>query len=382
MQSLNNFIPIHRPQLPMADEILPYLKKIDAARWYSNFGPLLREFEARLAAKFNIGPDQVTSASNGTLVLTAILRSFNLPANSLCIMPSWTFIATAAAAHHAGLIPYFVDVDKKTQAINPSQLKEDIKDIKGNIGAIIVVAPFGAPIDRKAWSRFKEETGIPVIIDAAAGFDATSQIPEMQIDEIPTMVSLHATKVFGVGEGGIVLCTNKLLIRSIKSIVSFGFVDGREAHSLGLNAKLSEFSAAVGLASLDRWQLTRSKWVAVRDQYRAMLDELAIPHSFSKAWISGTCNVVLPMRAKQIGKALIERGIDTRQWWFDGCHTHEAYRHFPKANDLAVTQWLSKSILGLPYSIDLTHAQLKQIGQGLQEVCGVSTEESLLASTS
>src|SRR5580658_9772275 len=96
-------IPVHRPLLPASDLILPYLKEIDRARWYSNFGPLLVKFENRLAEHFGIAPENLTTAANGTLMLVSILSSLNIPENSLCIMPSWTFIATPAAACYAGL---------------------------------------------------------------------------------------------------------------------------------------------------------------------------------------------------------------------------------------------------------------------------------------
>ena len=354
MTQTNPLIPIHRPLLPSAEEILPYLKEIDNARWYSNFGPLLRKFEARLADNFNIDTDMITSACNGTMMLTAILECLNLPEKSLCIMPSWTFIATAAAAHQAQLTPYFVDVDQHTQALNPEILLQEIQTIKKPIGAVIVIAPFGAPINIAAWENFQTTTGISVIIDAAAAFDSVSTIKEMAVSELPTMISLHATKVFGVGEGGIVLSKNKKLVSQIKSFLSFGFDDGREAKCLGVNGKLSEYSAAVGLAALDAWSQTKKQWEEVRDNYIQHLELNNITHKLSPHWISGTCNIVIPNQAKALNKQLAATNINTRQWWLDGCHTHAAYQHFPRSKSLSNTEWLSASVLGIPYSMDIT----------------------------
>jgi len=375
MTQQRTFIPIHRPQLPTAEDIFPYLKRIDEARWYSNFGQLLREFEARTASLFDLLPTQITTAGNGTLVLTAILRALDLPANTLCLMPSWTFIATAAAAHYAGLVPYFVDVDAETQALDPEQTKEAIKHAPGQVSAVIVVAPFGAPINQEAWAIFQNETGIPVIIDAAAGFDAVMNSPSMRVGIIPTMVSLHATKVFGIGEGGIVISKDKELIQKIKSVVSFGFHGGREAQLKGMNAKLSEYSAAVGLASLDNWNKTRISWQSVRDFYIERLNKNNIVHFLNKNWISGTCNVLFPGKAKLIGQKLIDKGIDTRQWWLDGCHKHEAYQHFPKMDELEVTNWLSDSVIGLPYSIDITKEQIDHICDVISEINSISDDK-------
>lgn len=379
MTMLKKTIAIHRPQLPTSLEILPYLRRIDEARWYSNFGQLLREFEARTAALFGLKPENITSAANGTLMLTAILRALDLPAGTLCVMPSWTFIATAAAAHHAGLVPYFVDVDIETQALDPERLRSEIGEMKADVGAVIVVAPFGAPIDRAAWSRFMDDTGIPVIIDAAAGFDAVSKVSEMKADHIPTMISLHATKVFGIGEGGLVLCEDEILVNKIKSLISFGFRGGREAITLGFNAKLSEYSAAVGLASLDGWDQTRFKWETTRNTYMKELRKKEIKHFFDDRWISGTCNVILAYQAKQVGLQLIQNGIDTRQWWLDGCHYHDGYKNFPRSSDLKNTDWLGASVLGLPYSIDMTQDEIITICSALHEIMITSNNKFEIA---
>lgn len=361
-------IPVHKPQLPNLISIMPYLKEIDSARWYSNFGPLLQKFENHLAKNFAIESDMLTTAANGTLMLTAILKAFDLPENFLCIMPSWTFIATAAAAYYARLTPYFIDVDMVTQRITPNLLKQQLIHIQDRIGAVIVVAPFGAPIDSESWDVFTRETGIPVIIDAAAAFDTLSQKTQMRIGKTPIMVSLHATKVFGVGEGGLVLSTNKDLIKRIRSYVSFGFSGNREACYLGMNAKMSEYSAAIGLAALVDWQNTRKQWEKVRDWYIATLQKLGIEHCLSTGWVSGTCNVILPNRAKLIATKLSHIGIETREWWAQGCHRHPAYEHFPKSECLRATEWLGQSILGLPYSIDLSLTDIESICNALKRI--------------
>src|SRR3989442_687951 len=113
MQSAN-VIPVLRPLLRTAGEILPYLEAIDAGRWYTNSGPLLQQFEGRLAEHFGVETTELVTASNATLAIAQSLRAMGAPAGSLCVMPSWTFVATAAAAVWAGLEPYFIDVDPGT----------------------------------------------------------------------------------------------------------------------------------------------------------------------------------------------------------------------------------------------------------------------------
>ena len=346
-------IPVHRPQLPTFEQIKLYLERIDKARWYSNFGPLANELETRLAMQFNVVPEMLTTGANGTLLLIAILKALNVPQATLCVMPSWTFVATAAAAVYSGLTPYFVDVDQETQALDPHTLKKQLSSINQPIGAVITVAPFGAPIDTKSWDDFTEETKIPVIIDAAAAFDTLGRFPEMRVGKSPCMVSLHATKVLGVGEGGFVASTDADLISRIKSLTGFGFNHNRDAYLLGSNAKLSEYTAAVGLAALDHWQTTRKQWEIARDHYIEGLQKVKVKHCLSSDWVSSTCNVILPRQADTIADYLKNSGIDTRKWWRNGCHQHAAYKHFPRAKTLDNTEWLSQSILGLPFAVDL-----------------------------
>lgn len=372
-----DMIPVHRPRLPSADKISPYLTRIDEARWYSNFGPLLKEFESRLAAYFAVEHDMVTTAGNGTLMLTAILKALNVAPGSLCVMPSWTFIATAASAHYAGLIPYFVDVDQNTQALNPQTLKNQLADIKQQIGAIIVIAPFGADIDIAAWDKLSAELQIPIVIDAAAGFDTIGQSSSMQVGTSPIMVSMHATKVFGIGEGGIALSKDTDLIWKIKSMTGFGLNLEREALILGTNAKLSEYTAAVGLAALDEWEKTREQWASTRDNYIKYFQQLSIMHTLSPDYVTSTCNIILPNIGETVAAQLKSQGIDTRKWWLNGCHKHRAYKHFPRVDNLSNTEWLSQSILGMPFAIDMPLDAIHKVCYTLKDLLSHVEQQDL-----
>src|SRR3954465_326197 len=90
-------VPVARPKLPASSRIQPYLERIDETRWYSNFGPLLTEFESRLAERFR-PPARVATAASGTLGMALALRAMKAQPGTLCAMPSWTFVATAHAA--------------------------------------------------------------------------------------------------------------------------------------------------------------------------------------------------------------------------------------------------------------------------------------------
>ena len=189
--------------------------------------------------------------------LTLTLMAQAAPPGSLCVMPAWTFIASANAAVLAGLTPYFVDVDPLSWALDPTAIEHEIVRAPGRVGAVMLVIPFGRPIDVQAWDDFILQTGLPVVIDAAAAFDS------LQIGIAPAVVSLHATKVLGVGEGAFIASRDSAIIRAVRQRSNFGFTAGRHAEVTAFNAKLSEYHAAVGLAALDAWTEARAEWMAV-----------------------------------------------------------------------------------------------------------------------
>ena len=96
-------IPIAVPRMPETDALLPYLRRIDEARYYSNFGPLIGEFEARAASSLGVAPESLTTMSSGTAALTLTFRAGNAAPGTLCLMPAWIFPASAHAAREAGL---------------------------------------------------------------------------------------------------------------------------------------------------------------------------------------------------------------------------------------------------------------------------------------
>lgn len=353
-------IPIMRPKLPSAERLLPYLDAIDRSRIYSNFGPLSALFERRLAAHFDAPGDTVATVANGTLGLALALAAQSPRPRTLCVTPAWTFIASAQAAAFAGLVPFFVDVDLSSFALDPQTIGDVIGHAPGEVGAVMPVVPFGQPVDFLAWNRFRSGSGLPVVIDAAAGFD--SLIPT----ETPAVISLHATKVFGIGEGGAVVCTDPSLIRSIRTRSNFGFYGSHEAVVPALNAKLSEYHAAVGNAMLDEWTIARAEWMAAAAAYRGGLSERGYPRlqeGFGQSWVSSVCllNFGRPVAAG-LERGLESAGIETRRWWGYGAHAHPSTLHLPRTA-LPVTDRLVKSTLAVPLYRDMTSAEIDRVVQ-------------------
>jgi dTDP-4-amino-4,6-dideoxygalactose transaminase len=220
------------------------------------------------------------------------------------------------------------------------------------------VAPFGLPLEPRAWDRFQATTDVDVVIDAAAGFDA------LAVGEAPAVVSLHATKILGIGEGGFVASRDPGLIADVRRRSNFGFDGSRDASLSGCNGKLSEFGAAYGLAALDLWRLQRAQYQSVLAYYRAALaglPDLKIAPGLGDTWMASTFNIEAPEPAiLEIERRLGEAQIATRRWWGRGLHGHRAFRHLPRA-DLTVTERLGGATLGLPCWPGLDVAALDEV---------------------
>ena len=359
-------IPVAKPRLPGCEEISPYLRRIDQSGWYSNGGPLVQELEDRLAEHAGGGAARVATVTNATIGLALALLSYDPPPGSLCVVPAWTFAATAHAVLLAGLIPWIVDVDETTWALEPSPMRKLLGSAPGTVAAIIPVSPFGAPLDSAAWEAFRDETGVAVVIDAAATFDT------IRASHVPAVVSLHATKVLGIGEGGFIVSMDDRFIEEVQKRANFGFWNSREATARSLNGKLSEYAAAVGLAALDAWPEIRRDFERVARAYRASLSHqhtVRLQPGVGDDWVTSTTVVATPEgQAEAVARALAEKQIGSRRWWGGGLHRHQAFSHLPR-HHTAHSDFLVDSTIGLPCWRDLSNDEIARI---CAIVCSVS----------
>ena len=349
-------VPVAKPRLPLADEILPYLRRIDQSRWYSNGGPLVEEFEARLAA--HAGGGIVATVANATVGLALALLTYDVPPGSLCMVPAWTFAATGHAIQLAGLVPWIVDVDPASWALEPLAARRFLRHAPGPVSAVIAVSPFGDSLDLAAWSLFREETRLAVVLDAAAMFDT------IRASSVPAVVSLHATKVLGVGEGGFVTSTDASFIQELQKRANFGFWNSREATVRSMNGKMSEYGAAVGLAALDTWDTTRADFARVAAAYVGAFSEnprAMIQEGFGERWVSSTVIVAFEKAgAEAVNRKLAAHRIGTRRWWGGGLHRHLAFQEFPRGQT-GNTDSLARNVIGLPCWRDLPNEKIVEI---------------------
>ncbi len=367
-------VPVARPLLPAAQALLPYLHQVDACRTYTNFGPQVRALEARLTQHYRVPPGSVATVANATLGLSLALQAQGPRRGSLCLMPAWSFAASAHAAVSAGLRPHFLDVAPHSGILTPEHVLQVLATMPpGRVGAVMPVAAFGHPVDVAAWDRFHEQTRIPVVIDAAAGFDA------LRPGRVPSVVSLHATKIMPAGEGGFVIARDKALIVDIERRSNFGFMGGREARVAGTNAKMNEYNAAVALAAFDMWPDTRARFVAIAQTYARLLRRVpgvALLPGFGTSWISATVIVAFAPEhppTDEIVNSLADAGIATRRWWCRGLHEEDAFMECGR-EQLPVTGRLTRGTLGLPCFVDMTRGDIVRVCAAL--ACALAMHEA------
>ncbi len=358
------------PDMPPADELVPYLVEIDHNKWYSNFGPLCLAFEKQLHTHFfpELPADsrRLVSCSNGTAAIELALIALGLPAGARVLLPAFTFPATATAVVRVGLTPVFADVDEKSWQLTPAIAFH--MAARFDVDAVLPVATLGMPHHALSWQTFSQETGIPVVIDAAAALGVQETCPGVTV-----CYSLHATKAFGVGEGGVIIAADNAMGERIRHMANFGFSAGVIVYAGG-NYKLSEYHAAVGLAQFNRLPLLQKRRDTLRKRYQKASEALVPFFDFQTLpdhyWGRAP---VIPLRDTRfyaaaaiclkphlttsmdtLVQSLAEKGVQTRRWYCPGLHCHPAFAHVETHgvhgdHRMSVTENLQQRVVGIPY---------------------------------
>ena len=303
--------PVLRPDLPSAEELLPYLKTIEANAWATNNGPLVRKLEAALGG---------ICVSSATLGLELAIR-FTFRQGEVRI-PALTFPATATAVIRAGLEPVLCDVDQDTWAIGPDE-------------RTLAVSPFGYPAHGP-------------LVDAAGAYGIQTTGDRV--------ISLHATKPLPAGEGGFV-CGSSALLDYVAEQRAFGMRHG-EVIEAGTNAKLSEYHAAVGLASLARYDAVKAKRERVAARYHANLDD----QFYVREYLGGTMLPVLVDDPHATLHRLHRAGYEARRWYYPTLEQHHAF-HRCKREPLPVTHYLASHLLCLPFHTFLSDSDVDRVSE-------------------
>lgn len=342
-----------KPRLPSWLDLRKSLKLIDESGIYSNFGPLNLELIDRISNHFRIPNSHICTVANATLGLEGAIRTANKN-EALWSIPSWTFTATAAAVINSGNSIEFLDIDEGWR-VTPTPTTRNLVD----------VLPFGGALDLDRLPNGIEN----LVIDAAASFDTLEFRNFLSERKFGLVISLHATKLMQSGEGGIFISNDVQWVERFKSWTNFGMSQDRTSNFLGTNAKLSEYSSAVGLASLKNWNRDRQDWMsqtlkAREISHRFELEVLPPMENLriTPYWIIKTSHV------ERIKKELIRAEIPYRLWWGKGCHKMPAYSN-SYLTPLPNTDLAAGNYLGLPFHLFLNRSQWLRIEMALEKAC-------------
>ncbi|MGI8480958.1 MAG: DegT/DnrJ/EryC1/StrS family aminotransferase [Chthoniobacterales bacterium] len=259
--------PAIRPSMPAVASWAHYLEPAYRARWFSNFGPVVEQFEAALTARLCYDGEVVTSANNCTSGIAAALIALRV--RGVVLIPAFTFPASASAVVMAGAKPCVMDVDRETWFLSPSLLEKAFRTEK--CAAVVLVLPFGIRQDLSSHWEVCRHYDVPLVIDNASGLHTKeTPLPNERCMEI---YSLHATKPFAIGEGGAIRSFGSQA-ETLRRALNFGLERGIPANGCwGINGKLPEVSAAIGLAVLQDFDNVVAHRRSVARRYVDLLSE-------------------------------------------------------------------------------------------------------------
>jgi dTDP-4-amino-4,6-dideoxygalactose transaminase len=253
-----------KPYLPSLAQYERYVAGIFDRGQLTNSGPLLQELEARL--QDYLGVKHVICVSNCTLGLQVLYKAVGLKGN--VITTPFSFVATRSSLEWEGLTPFFSDIDEDSWNLSPEKIKSEALS---NVSAILGVHVYGNPCDISSLEKLAEERGLPLIYDAAHAFGVKLNGQSVLTSGTGSVLSFHATKLFHTVEGGAIVVSDDQLASDIRKLISFGSVGSEDQRVLGINAKLSELHAAMGLAVLEDIDLILAKRKNLYQQYVARL---------------------------------------------------------------------------------------------------------------
>ncbi|WP_270732147.1 DegT/DnrJ/EryC1/StrS family aminotransferase [Shimia sp. Alg240-R146] len=371
-------VPVSKPRLPTAQAIMPYLECLDQSRIYSNLGPVSQQLQKRLGMLLGVTEGGLSLTSSGsTALIGAILARAGRAGTRkpLAICPSYTFVATVSAIQCCGYTPYLVDVARDSWTPDPEALHTHPR--LDEVGLVVITAPFGRVPDLGAWANFSRDTGVPVVMDAAASFDVLLRSAQDYPPDIPIALSFHATKAFGCGEGGGVLTSDPELLERAVRATNNGFYGTRQVTGDNINGKMSEYHACVAMAALDDWAAKLWQFQQVASAYhRAAKTNAVTPF----LWIGGDVSYAYslfesatPAQAFDLRHRLANKGIDSRFWYGFGLHAEPGFGPF-EADPLPVTHDLSRRLLGIPYYCDMPKG-------ATQDICATIAKATAVSST-
>jgi len=362
---------VTQPALPPLDEFIPYLEEIWASRKVTNIGQYHQELESALC-QF-LGVKYISLFANGTIALLIALQVLRIQGE--VITTPYSFVATTHAIQWNGLKPVFADIDPETLTLDPAKIEAAITP---QTTAILPVHVYGTPCDVKQINHLADIYGLRVIYDAAHAFGVKIGNQSVLNFGDLSVLSFHGTKIFTTFEGGAIVSHDVAMKKRIDFLKNFGFADEVTVVGPGINGKMNEFQAALGLLQLKYLQRNVGKRMALSRLYRTqlgnvknmrMLPELpdtAPNYSYFPIFVENTKAIC---RRDMVYERLKQSGYFGRRYFYP------LISHFPTdrglnsaaPENLPVAELISGEVICLPLYPDLQVSDVNAICEIISE---------------
>lgn len=356
---------VTQPFLPPLEEFIPYLEKIWDKKWLTNNGEFHKQLENELAEY--LGVKYISLFANGTLALITALQEMRITGE--VITTPFSFVATTHSLWWNGIKPVFVDIEPNYFNIDPEKIEAAITP---KTTAIMPVHVYGNPCDVNKIQEIADTYGLKVIYDACHAFGVKINGQSILNFGDMSVLSFHATKVYTTFEGGAIVCHDEKTKKRIDYLKNFGFAGETTVVAPGINAKMNEFQAALGLLQLKYADQVRLKRKEVADYYRIHLKDVkgirfledieGVTHSYSYFPIL-IDSEYYGMTRDELYQKLKDNNIFTRRYFYPLISNFSSYSSLPSASfeNLPLANKISEKILCLPIYPELNKTALSEI---------------------
>lgn len=360
--------------LPPYEEYTACIKKIWDTHWMTNNGELHNSLQVELANYLQV--DNVTLFVNGHLALDVAIKSLNLTGE--VITTPFTFASTTHAIVMNGCTPVFCDINMNDFTIDVDKIEGLITD---KTTAIVAVHVYGYPCNVGRIEQIAQKYNLKVIYDAAHAFGVEIEGTGIGTFGDVSMMSFHATKVFNTIEGGALLYNNKDYERQFNLYKNFGITGPENVEAVGLNAKMNEFQAAMGLVNLKYVDGQIEKRKNITELYRKglrevkginlMKDEESVKHNYAYFPIL-IDEKEYGMTRDELVERLKEYNVFARKYFYPLTADYECFGDKYKSCDLKNARYIAERILTLPIFGELGKNMVQDIVYIIREVVGDS----------
>ena len=352
-------IPVVRPYAADRHLIYRYLDGALDRNYLTNNGPLVQQLTHRLSEHFDA--PHLLLVANGTLAMQVAYRvvSGGSGAGQKAATTPFTFVATASSLLWEGYQPGFVDIDRHTWCLSSAELASRGAD---GLSLVVPVHVFGNACDVDGISECADRHGLKVVYDAAHAFDARLNGHSLMTYGDASVISFHATKLFHTLEGGAIAFRHQDHLEEAREMINFGVCANGSISSLGINAKMSEFHAAVGLANLDEMSINLEKRRAVSELYNRFLDGLDVEFQSitSDDKSLSYYPILLPTekQREEVVSRLLDKGIQARRYFFPSLNRAPVFGVHPSCS---VGEEVASRIVCLPFYSALLYKDIRVI---------------------